>query len=170
MAAANALLRGRLRQFSAQYGGWLSIQVALFGRALVMDPDADAPSAVVTPRRRRNSTATKAQWMELLAVESILDVRKEDKPWSLEDDAANAALSPPAAARRSRRSSAAEFVSMGFGFTVITTTQTFQFEAATEAEREDWVRSLLLAKKLLGAESAAHDGASTMGGDAGGGV
>ncbi|TYZ58375.1 hypothetical protein PybrP1_006183 [[Pythium] brassicae (nom. inval.)] len=157
MAVANALLRGRLRQFSAQYGGWLSIEVALFGRALVMDPDADAPSAMVTPRRRRNSSAAKAQWMELLAVESIRDVRKEDKPWSVEDDAGSAALSPPAAARRSRRSSAAEFVSMGFGFTVVTTTQTFQFEAATEAEREDWVRSLLLAKKLLNAESAAQD-------------
>lgn len=159
MAIANALVRGRLRQFSAQYGGWLSIQVALFSRALVMDPDADAPSAMVTPRRRRNSSAAKAQWMELLAVESICDVRKEDKPWSVEDDVGSAALSPPAAARRSRRSSAAEFVSMGFGFTVVTTTQTFQFEAATEVEREDWVRSLLLAKKLLNAENAAPDGA-----------
>lgn len=153
MALANALHHGSLRQFSAQYGGWLCIKVALFSRALVMDPDANAPSAVVTPRRRRNSSsATKAQWMELLAVESIVDVRKEDKPWTLEDDSPSATLSPPAAARRSRRSSASEFICMGFGFTVTTTTQTFQFEAATEPEREEWIRCLLLAKKLLSAE------------------
>lgn len=158
MALANSLLHGRLRQFSAQYGGWLSMKAVLFHHALVMDPDADAPSAVVTPRKRRNSSV-KAQWMELFAVASVVDVRKEDKPWTLESDSPSAALSPPAAARRSRRSSAAEFISMGFGFTVTTTkpNQTFQFEAATEAEREQWVRCILLAKKLLNAELSSSD-------------
>ncbi|KAF1321069.1 Ribonuclease h2 subunit a, partial [Globisporangium splendens] len=155
MALANCLHQGKLRQFSAQYGGWLSINVVLFGHALVMDPDGDAPSAVVTPRKRRNSV--KSMWMELFAVASIVSVRKEDKPWSIDMDD-SPALSPPAAARRSRRSSASEFISMGFGFTVVTTNpdQTFQFEAATEIEREEWIRCLLLARKLLGANSSAQ--------------
>uniref|UniRef100_K3WMP2 PX domain-containing protein n=1 Tax=Globisporangium ultimum (strain ATCC 200006 / CBS 805.95 / DAOM BR144) TaxID=431595 RepID=K3WMP2_GLOUD len=155
LALANCLHQGKLRQFSAQYGGWLAINVALFGHALVMDPDGDAPRAAVTPRKRRNSV--KAMWMELFAVASIVSVRKEDKPWSIDMDD-SPALSPPAAARRSRRSSASEFISMGFGFTVVTTNpdQTFQFEAATEIEREEWIRCLLLARKLLGASASAQ--------------
>lgn len=153
MALANCLHHGKLRQFSAQYGGWLSIKVVLFNHALVMDPDGDASSAVVTPRKRRNSL--KAMWMELFSVKSIVSVRKEDKPWSIGMDD-SPVLSPPAAARRSRRSSAAEFISMGFGFTVVTKNpdQSFQFEAATEVEREEWIRCLLLAKKMLGANGA----------------
>lgn len=137
------LHRGRLRQFSAQYGGWVSIKLVLLSHALVVDPDADAPSAVsVTPRRRRNSLKV---WMDLCLVANVASVSKVDEP---------RALSLPPAARRVSHGNATP----GRHVFVVTTenpAQVFRFAAESDEEREEWVRCLLLARKLQAAAAEA---------------
>ncbi|RLN96601.1 hypothetical protein BBJ28_00000147 [Nothophytophthora sp. Chile5] len=139
-AVPECLHRGRLRQYSAQYGGWLSIKLLLFSHALVVDPDGDAPSAAVTPRRKRRNSLK--MWMDLCLVANIVRVHKEDGVQGL--------AGASAAARRRVSYSQGGDLPQRFRFSVETKdpSQVFQFGTATESEREEWVRCLLLAKKL----------------------
>ncbi|RLN90593.1 hypothetical protein BBJ28_00007965 [Nothophytophthora sp. Chile5] len=140
MQVPECLHRGRLRQYSAQYGGWLSIKLLLFSHALVVDPDGDAPSAAVTPRRKRRNSLK--MWMDLCLVANIVRVHKEDGVQGL--------AGASAAARRRVSYSRGGDLPQHFRFSVETKDppQVFQFGTATESEREEWVRCLLLAKKL----------------------
>lgn len=156
LLAPECLRRGRLRQFSAQYGGWVSIKLVLLSHALVVDPDADAPTAVsVTPRKRRNSLK---MWMDLCLVENIAAVRKVV-------DAAAAAAAEGSAASMARRVSSGAGRDAGRHVFVVSTerptAQEFRFDAASEEDREEWVRCLLLAKKLQSVNRGARGSAST---------
>lgn len=129
----------------------MSIRLVLLSHALVVDPDADVPSAVsVTPRKRRNSLK---MWMDLCLVENIAEVRKADAP----------ADKSAAAARRvshgSQRGAAPRHV-----FVVTTElpkAQEFRFDAESEEDREEWVRCLLLAKKLQSVNAAKRSAEAT---------
>lgn len=151
LLAPECLRRGRLRQFSAQYGGWVSIKLVLLSHALVVDPDADAPSAVsVTPRKRRNSLK---MWMDLCLVENISGVRKADG----NDEAV--------VGRRVSHGAGRTAAARGRHVFVVSTerpvAQEFRFDAASEEEREEWVRCLLLAKKLRSVNGGANGSEST---------
>jgi len=129
----------------------VSIKLVLLSHALVVDPDADAPSAVsVTPRKRRNSLK---MWMDLCLVENIAAVRKVS-------DAAEESV-----ASMTRRVSYGAGRDVGRHVFVVSTerpaAQEFRFDAASEEDREEWVRCLLLAKKLQSVNGGAHGSAST---------
>lgn len=121
------LHRGELWQFSAQYGGWLPVQLLLFSHALVVDPDADTG----TPRRKRRSSLK--VWMDLCLIKDIISVRKEDRT----------------IVRRGSYSSQSQSETAKFRFTVETNKQLqLQFAAATAELRDEWLHCVLLATKL----------------------
>lgn len=129
LTLADSLQSGRLRQFSAQYGGWLRVTLVLFHHALMVDPDGETNDAVmITPRKRRNSLTS--IWRELVQINDIVTVRKLTDPVS---------------------------VVPGWPcFRFVIETQSpdvkFQFEADSENVREEWIRSLMLAKKMYVAQ------------------
>ncbi|OWZ19587.1 Ribonuclease H2 [Phytophthora megakarya] len=115
------LHRGEVWQFSAQYGGWLRINLLLFSHALVVDPDA----ALGTPRRRNSLRV----WLDLCLVKDITKVQKE-----------GAGL---------RRGSCSQLQSDArYQFAVETPALKLQFATATTAQRDEWLHCLLLATKL----------------------
>ncbi|KAL3667071.1 hypothetical protein V7S43_008013 [Phytophthora oleae] len=127
MEPPECLHRGELWQFSAQYGGWLRVQLLLFSHALVVDPDADTG----TPRRKRRSSLK--VWMDLCLIKDIISVRKEDT----------------AVVRRGSYRSQSQSETTKFRFTVKTSKQLqLQFAAATAELRDEWLHCVLLATKL----------------------
>lgn len=125
LTLADSLQSGRLRQFSAQYGGWLRVTLVLFHHALMVDPDGDTNDTVmITPRKRRNSLTT--IWRELVQIRDVVSVHKLPDP-------ASVVPGWPC-----------------FRFMIETPSPNvrFQFEADSETVREEWIRSLLLAKKM----------------------
>lgn len=125
LTLADSLQSGQLRQFSAQYDGWLRVTLVLFHHALMVDPDGDKNDAVmITPRKRRNSLTS--MWRELVQISDIVSVHKLTDP-------ASVVPGWPC-----------------FRFMIETSLPDvrFQFEADSETVREEWIRSLLLAKKM----------------------